>query len=138
MCALEPPYAILESLVIAIIEGALVGLPVVVLPPSLLMQDRLFKLEHELRECFIDDGLVLVVVVEDELGQVSVVVEQVSEGEHDVVGGVIDGILGCLLVLQDAVLPPVLDELRELFLDGAAQVSHLVLLFSLDQHGAKL
>ena len=119
MCALEPPDAILESIVIAIIKGAFIGLPVIFISPSLLDQDILFILEHKLRECFIDDGLVFIIVVEDELGEIIVVVEQISKGEHNVVGGVIDGNPGCLMILQDAVFPPVLDELCELFLHCA-------------------
>lgn len=85
MGALEPSDAILESLVIPVIEGALIGLPVVLLLPSLVMKHSLLKLKHELRECFVDGWFVLVVVVEDELGEISVVVEEISEGEHDVV-----------------------------------------------------
>lgn len=54
------------------------------------------------------------------------------------VAGIDDCHPGSLLVFGLAVLLPVLDELGELALDGAAQVVHRLLLFPLHQHGAKL
>ena len=65
-------------------------------------------------------------------------VDEVSEGEHDVVAGIIDCIFGGNQVLGLAVLLPVLDELGELSLDGAAQVVLLLLVLALDVHGAKI
>lgn len=105
---------------------------------TVLLELRLFELEHELRESLVDDWLVLVVLVEDELGEVGVVVQEIPEGEHDVVAGIDDCHPGGLLVFGLAVLLPVLDELRELALDGTAQIVHRLLLFPLHQHGAKL
>jgi hypothetical protein len=36
---------------------------------GILLERCLFELEHELRECLIDSGLVFVIVIEDELGK---------------------------------------------------------------------
>lgn len=134
--ALEPPDAVLEPLIIAVIETALVGLPIIVVSATVDMEDVLLILEHKLGECLIDDGFVFVVLIEDKLGKVGVVMYEISEGEHDVMAGIIDCIFGGNLVLGLTVFSPVLDELGELSLDGVAQVVLLQFVLPLDVHGA--
>lgn len=71
MLALQASHTVLEAFIVAIIERALVGFSaVVIVVVAVLLELRLFELEHELRESLVDDGLVLVVLVEDELGEV--------------------------------------------------------------------
>lgn len=114
--ALEASNAILESLLVAVVEAALVGVLGVLLALAIFVEDGLLILEHELGECLIDDWLELVVLVEDEPGQVRVVVDEVSEREHDVVARVVNRILGSDQIFRLPVLSPFLDKLRESFL----------------------
>lgn len=66
---LQSSDAVLQALLIATIEAALIVLLALLIPFSLLMEDGLLILKHELGECLIDDRLVLVILIKDELGQ---------------------------------------------------------------------
>jgi hypothetical protein len=118
--ALQTSNTILQSFLVAIVKATLVSLLAVIVTLAFLVKDGLFVLEHELGECLIDDGLVLVVLVEDELGEVLVVVEQVPEGEDNVMTGVVNCIFGSNQIFGLSVFPPALDELCELLLYGVA------------------
>ena len=70
MSTLETSHTVLQSFIIPIIERTLICLPaVVIMAIGILLERCLFELEHELRECLIDSGLVFVIVIEDELGK---------------------------------------------------------------------
>lgn len=64
--------------------------------------------------------------------------DEISEGEDDMMAGIIDGVLGSHLIFVLPVLLPVLDELCELSLDGAAKIVLLQLVLPLYMHGAKI
>lgn len=136
--ALQSSDTILEALLVAVVEAALVGLLGVIVALALLVEDGFFVLEHELGEGLIDDGFVLVVLVEDELGEVLVVVQQVPEGEDYVVARVVNRILCSNQILGLSVLPPALDELREFLLYRVAQLLLGWLVLPLNMHGGKL
>lgn len=67
--ALQSSYAVLQALLVATIEAALIMLLALLIPLSLFMEDRLLVLQHELGECLIDDRLVLVILIKDELSK---------------------------------------------------------------------
>ena len=136
--ALQTSNAIFQSFLVAIVEAALVGLLGVIIALAFLVKDGLFVLEHELGECLIDDGLVLVVLVEDELGKVLVVVEQVPEREDNVVAGIVNCIFGSNQIFGFSVFSPALDELCEFLLYGVAKLLLRWFVLSLNMHGGKL
>jgi hypothetical protein len=136
--ALQSPDAIFESFLVAIVKAALVGLFTVLITLAFFVKDGFLILEHKLSECLIDDGLKLVVFVEDEPGEVGVVVDEVSEREDDVVAGVVNCIFGSNQIFCLSVLPPFLDKLCESFLYCIAQRNLRLLVLSFSMHGGKL
>lgn len=67
--ALQSSYAVLQALLIATIEAALIMFLALLIPLSLFMEDGLLVLQHELGERLIDDGFVLVILIKDELSE---------------------------------------------------------------------
>lgn len=67
--ALQSSNAVLQALLVATIEAALVMLLALLIPLSLFMEDGLLVLQHELGERLIDDRLVLVILIKDELSE---------------------------------------------------------------------
>lgn len=67
--ALQSSNAVLQALLIATIEAALIMLLALLIPLSLFMEDGLLVLQHELGERLIDDRLVLVILIKDELSE---------------------------------------------------------------------
>ena len=81
------------------------------------MVDAFFILSHKVSQCLIYDRLISVVLIEDELGKVSVVGQKVVELELNVVLAILDGILGPRNVLRPTLVGGIgvgLDELSEL------------------------
>lgn len=66
---LQSSNAVLQALLIATIEAALIMLLALLIPLSLFMEDSFLVLQHELGERLIDDRLVLVILIKDELSQ---------------------------------------------------------------------
>lgn len=67
--ALQSSNAVLQALLVATIEAALIMLLALLIPLSLFMEDGLLVLQHELGERLIDDRLVLVILIKDELSE---------------------------------------------------------------------
>lgn len=135
--ALQSSDAVLEALLIATVEAALIVLLAVLVALALLVEDGLLVLQHELRESLVDDRLVLVILIEDELGQLRIMVDEFSEREDDVMAAIIDGILGSDQIFLLTIFPPVLDEFREVLLDLVSQLDLGLLVLTFDVHGAK-
>jgi hypothetical protein len=81
-----------------------------------LVDNLLLLFAHELGEGLVEDGFVFVVLVEDEVGELLVVVDQVTEDEENVMTGVLYGSPSSLHVLEVACngVAPTYDELGEL------------------------
>lgn len=101
------------------------------------MDECLFVLVNELGECLVDGGLILVVLIEDDAGEVGVEVHEIFEGEDDTVFVVLDGLFDAGQVLELIVLLPLLDESGEFPLDIVVELS-LGQLAPLHFHGAKI
>jgi len=80
---LESSDAQIMHFIVAIIKTAFVFLPWFVFPPVLYLDHTFLKLMHELSESLVDDGFEFVELSEDEGSELHVVVEEVSEGEGD-------------------------------------------------------
>ena len=81
-----------------------------------------FELMHELGECLIDDGLILIVIREDDGGELSIVMEKISERKHEMMFVGVEGASGSMFILELLVaVSELLDEGGELFLDLVAE-----------------
>lgn len=101
------------------------------------MVDILIKLDHKLRKGLIDDGFELVVLAENEVGQLMVVVDQIHEREDDMVLGIVHCVPCSLLVLLCTCgVAELLDESCEFTLHVATQHVLWQLCQSFNLHGA--
>ena len=59
------------------------------------MENSLLILNHELRECLIDGGLVFVILIEDKSGEIRVMMNEIPEREDYMMTRIVNSIFGC-------------------------------------------
>ena len=75
-------------------------------------------LAHKLGEGFVDDWLIFIVLLEDESCELAIMVEEVSEGEHEMMFGLIEDTTSLNLIFSfSVVVSEILNEGGELFFD---------------------
>ena len=96
-----------------------------------------FILAHKLGECFVDDWFVFIVLLEDESSELAVMVKEVSEGEHEIVFGLIECLASLILIFSFAVgASEILNEGGELFFDLIPEFWFWHLVNGFNLHGA--